>query len=288
MEGEEEIEKISLANTCDMMEAFKPLVDFPLRTTLTKTSPNCLEDGRDSDKLLRDAVNTAIFKWPLQDDPTNNAWPHAQLLSRNGEKQMESLPYQVTDEANTSTTAVLLTNTAPEAREENLNSNSCQYNVASTVINESDIVLRDDLLSWDYNGSDAIHASAYVSILTCPPLGFDHKALDLKQKVATRTPTRRRLQFFEDLGEGPGKDDDGREEHKGEPITILHPLAWGTKQKNRGVGVNHLNLIQIMGRTAHTWQPYICHDAYNATTQIMRYFVLRCVAFLLVPLSLTH
>jgi hypothetical protein len=65
------------------------------------------------------------------------------------------------------------------------------------------------------------------------------------------------------------------------PIPILFPLGWskqgslgggliggdfaalGRKKPGTGAGVNHLNLIQIMGRTAHAWQPYLCQDPYQ-------------------------
>jgi hypothetical protein len=67
----------------------------------------------------------------------------------------------------------------------------------------------------------------------------------------------------------------------GDPIPILFPLGWskqgglggaliggdfaaiGRKRPGTGAGVNHLNLIQIMGRTAHAWQPYLCQDPYQ-------------------------
>lgn len=60
---------------------------------------------------------------------------------------------------------------------------------------------------------------------------------------------------------------------KGFPIPVMFPLGW-TKQnitvlgdrKKRGAGVNHLNLIQIMGRTAHSWQPYFLQDPYVFST----------------------
>ena len=67
--------------------------------------------------------------------------------------------------------------------------------------------------------------------------------------------------------------------HHGDPIPILFPLGWskqggpgalllagdlaGRKRPGSGSGVNHLNLIQIMGRTAHAWQPYLCQDPYH-------------------------
>jgi len=70
--------------------------------------------------------------------------------------------------------------------------------------------------------------------------------------------------------------------NKGQPIPILFPLGWSKQGGNalgsssgrrRNVdspshssswsssgGVNHLNLIQIMGRTAHAWQPHLAQD----------------------------
>ncbi len=73
-----------------------------------------------------------------------------------------------------------------------------------------------------------------------------------------------------------------------QPIPILFPLGWskqsgtgGGKKRSGdgsstggrslcsrsgssgGGGVNHLNLIQIMGRTAHAWQPYLYQDPYR-------------------------
>ena len=61
------------------------------------------------------------------------------------------------------------------------------------------------------------------------------------------------------------------------PVPVMFPLGWareqvlvGGEKKKRGVGVNHLNLIQIMGRTAHNWQPFLLQDFYNVTASIVR------------------
>ena len=95
---------------------------------------------------------------------------------------------------------------------------------------------------------------------------------------------------------------------KGQPIPILYPLGWakqsggaalatgGLSRRRRTIGeirspgggdrspgsrsmsgmngsggVNHLNLIQIMGRTAHAWQPHLVQDPYGQSrSAVMR------------------
>ena len=59
----------------------------------------------------------------------------------------------------------------------------------------------------------------------------------------------------------------------GHPINVIFPLGWAKQnvtvnidRRRRGVGVNHINLIQIMGRTAHSWQPYVMHDSFNPSS----------------------
>ena len=71
---------------------------------------------------------------------------------------------------------------------------------------------------------------------------------------------------------------------QGQPIPILFPLGWSKQGGNvvgsasgrkrncdspcssgswsSSGGVNHMNLIQIMGRTAHAWQPYMSQDPF--------------------------
>ena len=61
------------------------------------------------------------------------------------------------------------------------------------------------------------------------------------------------------------------------PVPVMFPLGWarehvilGVEKRKRGVGVNHLNLIQIMGRTAHWWQPFLRQEAMNFSSSIIR------------------
>ena len=50
---------------------------------------------------------------------------------------------------------------------------------------------------------------------------------------------------------------------KGRPIPLLPPSRpHNAKRVLRGFGVNHLNLIQIRGKTAHPLQPKLIHRRY--------------------------
>ena len=62
---------------------------------------------------------------------------------------------------------------------------------------------------------------------------------------------------------------------RGEPIKIIklpngttldNPCPLTDKAKSYGLGVNHLNLIQVKGNPIHSWQPKLVSDQENGLT----------------------
>merc|ERR1712212_472228 len=81
---------------------------------------------------------------------------------------------------------------------------------------------------------------------------------------------------------------------RGYAIPIMIPIRWpkhnihGNEDRMKRRGVNHLNLIQIMGRTAHTWQPWFHQDPFRLSPPVIKRPVINNVIVNKILLNMTQ